>query len=1146
MMNTIANQPYPYKVGGSLAFDHPTYVERQADRDLLNALRAGKFCYVFNCRQMGKSSLRVRVMHQLQAEAMSCVSIDISSLGSDISQQQWYSGIITQLFLGFHLAGKVNLKHWLRERDRLSPVQKLSYFLEEVILVNCPGEKIYIFIDEIDKVLSLNFSLDDFFTLIRYCYNQRAENPQFERLVFALFGVATPSNLIRDKTQTPFNIGQPIELTGFTPAEISPLAAGFQTLADCPQAVLASVLDWTGGQPFLTQKLCQLLINSQPTIPAEQEASWVEKTARCAIIKHWESQDEPVHLKTIRDRLFRQEKKAGRLLGLYQQILQQASIEADDSPEQSELRLSGLVVKRDGQLVAYNRIYQEVFNRQWVAKELAKIRPYSEAIAAWTATDYQDESRLLRGQALQDALSWAADKSLDNIDYKFLSASQDANLATQKQANEILTQANRRARHRIRIGAAFLVFSLLGAIFSFFQLQEARLGIQLEQSSDEALRQFEFEALEGLVSAMRSGQQLQEIVDDGRPLQTYPTTSAILTLEQILDRIQEKNQLKGHQEAVNSVSLSPDGQLIASASSDKTAKLWGREKRDLMGHQDAVYSIAFSPDGKLVATASGDRTAKVWNLQGQVLATFNGHQGTVYSVSFSPDGQQLVTTSSDKTARLWSLQGKPLAVLRGHSRPIDDASFSPDGQFIVTASRDGTAKLWDTKGQLIKTFPQTSQGFYSIRFSPDGQRIAVAAKDGTVRIWDRQGQPLQTLKGHQELVNRVDFSADGKWIVTASGDGTARVWNLQGIEMAVLRGHQDLVYGVAVSRNGQRVITASNDKTIKVWDVQQKPEKGFSTANKRIASTSIAAEGQIIAIASEDGNISLWNARGQKLKPSLDLDAYPQSLSFSPDAQHLAIVTRSGTVQLWNWPGKPLAESLKPSVQAKAVSFSPDGRILAVATFDGQVELWDIQGTSPQLIKDFAAHKAPIYALSFSPDGQRIATASSDKMAKLWDLSGKLQAEFVGHQDWIIALSFSPDGRYLVTASSDKTAKLWNIQGRLLKTLNREYDLFPLTEVSVSPSYIATASRDGMIRLWDFQGNLLNQRREHHQDAIFALQFSRDSSQLISVARDGTVRIWAVQEALAHLNSLLAQGCQWLNDYLISRPHEQKKLSACP
>ncbi len=371
---------YQYRVGGSLAYNHPTYIERNADRELLTALKNGQFCYVFNCRQMGKSSLRVRVTHILQQLGMDCASVDITSLGSNDNLSQWYNGVITRLFLGFNLTGKINLKSWLREREDLPPVQRLGQFIEEVLLVYCRGEKIYIFIDEIDKILSLQFSLDDFFSLIRYCYNQRAENAQYERITFALFGVATPADLIREKTQTSFNIGQAIELTGFNLTEIAPLAAGLSSQSNYQPDCLEKIIFWTGGQPFLTQKICQLLRETNLDI---------ETLIKERIINNWESHDEPVHLRTIADRLLRNQDKAGRLLGIYQQILEKGAILCDDSPEQGELRLSGLVVKKDNQLVVYNAIYREIFNLNWLEKQLEQLRQQKGLIEAVYAFEIQ-------------------------------------------------------------------------------------------------------------------------------------------------------------------------------------------------------------------------------------------------------------------------------------------------------------------------------------------------------------------------------------------------------------------------------------------------------------------------------------------------------------------------------------------------------------------------------------------------------------------------------------------------------------------------------------------------------------------------------------------------------------------------------------
>jgi len=126
------------------------------------------------------------------------------------------------------------------------------------------------------------------------------------------------------------------------------------------------------------------------------EARWVEQLVRSHIIQHWESQDQPEHLRTIRDRLLFNEQMAGRLLSLYQQILQaektgsreQTSIpdlwvSIDDSREQTELLLSGLVEKHNGYLRIKNPIYRSIFDSEWVLRQLDNLRPYSQAFNAW-------------------------------------------------------------------------------------------------------------------------------------------------------------------------------------------------------------------------------------------------------------------------------------------------------------------------------------------------------------------------------------------------------------------------------------------------------------------------------------------------------------------------------------------------------------------------------------------------------------------------------------------------------------------------------------------------------------------------------------------------------------------------------------------
>src|SRR5450755_850729 len=242
-----------FVVGGTLRRDAPSYIERVADQTLYQSLQAGEICYVLTARQMGKSSLMVRTAARLRENGARVAVLDLTSLGQNLTAEQWYNGLIERAGQQFRLEDEVE-DCWHRF-PQLGPMRRFMRVLSDVVLP-VRDDRIVIFVDEIDAVRSLPFSTDEFFAGIRECFNRRPSEPEIERLTFCLLGVATPSDLIRDTRTTPFNIGRRIELTDFVLQEAEALSVGISVMGRDGHGLLSRILFWTGGHPYLTQRLC--------------------------------------------------------------------------------------------------------------------------------------------------------------------------------------------------------------------------------------------------------------------------------------------------------------------------------------------------------------------------------------------------------------------------------------------------------------------------------------------------------------------------------------------------------------------------------------------------------------------------------------------------------------------------------------------------------------------------------------------------------------------------------------------------------------------------------------------------------------------------------------------------------------------------
>jgi WD40 repeat protein len=1144
---------YTYQVGGSLINNAPSYVKRQTDIEIYNALKQGEFCYILNCRQMGKSSLLVRTKYDLEQEGFKCTTLDMTNIGSEnITPSQWYRGIIADLWRGFKLIGKLNLKSWWKTGDDISLVQNLSRFITE-LLDQFPEEKLIIFIDEIDSILSLDFPVDDFFALIRYFYNQRAIDPEYQRLTFAIFGVATPSDLIQDVKRTPFNIGRAIELKGFQIEEVDSLIKGLELVIPNPDRVMKQILDWTGGQPFLTQKLCNLITNFNTgdhnlDFAKGYEEFWLDNIVNEYIVKNWESQDEPEHLRTIRDRLLYDQQIVSKLLGIYQQILQGIEVKADDSREQIELLLSGLLVKKQGLLTVKNSIYTKVFNLNWVEKQLASLRPYSQTFDSWVNSQQTDESRLLRGQALVDAQTWAWDKSLTNLDNQFLAKSaelekreQEVILVAERAKNieiQLLEQQKNDRLQKLILGVvstAFLTAVSLGGI-TFWLYRQSVHNEKLAKIS-------EIKAIaSSSVAEFNSHQQLEALYDAIKAkvkfnhLKINNPELAQLTnnvLRQAMYGTQEWNRLSGYGlTAIRDLAWSPDGRMVVIASQNDIW-LWqknGKLIRRFQGHNSTIEAVTFSPDGKIIAASNASKTIKFWSLDEQELANITVSE-EVQSIAFSPDGQLLAIGMNNGNLGIWKLADKKLTIIKVHEATISKVLFTPDGQKLLTGSFDGKAALLTLNGKKLVSFNRGQDGVPCFAMSADGKFLATGGDNQKIEIWSLDGKRLKNIEvGHSILA--IAFSPDNKTIAAASWDKIVKLYSLDGQDLGTLRGHKGPVAPIAWSPDGTILSTVSSDNSVKFWKLQNPLTTVLRGHQGNLRKVAISPNGKIIATTGWDYIINLWRRDGTLIRSLKGHENGVNALVFSHDSQYLGSGSWDKTIKIWKIDGTLIDTLPGHTAGIEDMALSPDGQILASVGFDKTLRLWPRDHKKPfsfGLPKTIEAHSEPILGLAFSPDGQVLATASYDKTIRLWSREGKLLKTLKGHEKGVFDVIFSPDGNLMASIANDRTIKLWQRNGTLSRTL--VHSGFDLNRLAFSPDgqTIAAGSGENAIQLWklDVQPKIT---LFGHLDIVSSLAFSGDGKTLVSASSDRTAIIWNLPQIFA--TNELDYACNWIKDYL--------------
>jgi WD40 repeat protein len=1067
-----------FVTGGTLERNAPSYVPRRADDELFRALVDGRFCYVLTPRQMGKSSLMVRTAARLRERGDTAVVLDLTEIGRNLTVDQWYRGLLGSIAESLGLEEEV-ARYWRSAHD-IGPQQRWTKALRDIVVPSVEG-RVVLFVDEIDAVRSLPFSTDEFFAGIRELYNRRGESPVASRLTFCLLGVASPSDLIRDTRTTPFNIGQRIELRDFSETEAEPLLEGLGGDTAAARASLRRVLYWTGGQPYLTQRLCKAVSLARPD-PDE-----VDRLAHELFLLP-SARERDDNLLFVRDRLLRADADVSALLYLYRSVrARQHVVDDDTNPLISVLKLSGVARVEHGELRVRNRIYEEVFDGDWVVSSLpgAEVRRQVLAFRRGVLRSAAVSAFVLVAVGVLAVYTWTQWRRAEGL----------AGVADAQR--EIAEQEQETSRRLLYVAHMSLAFR---------ELEKGNLGrvaeIVAEERPDPSrgdVRGWEYDYLWRLCH----GEEARFVhpasvgncafTPDGRLVATACDDGVTRLWDATTHEVH--GELKSGAGPLTALAVAPDGRSLAVAGAGGAITLWDVDRREtigvLSGHSGRVYGLAYSPDGRHLASAGNDGMAFLWNVARRAAEwSTPAHAEGATAVAFAPDGATIATAGRDGVVTLWNLAAPDAArasVSLGRGQ-ITDLAFANAGAALAVTTARGSLTLLDLASRRPGRDLYTSEGgLTTVACAPFGERIAVGGFDGTVHVVDmRTGAVGAEVVGNVGPITDLAFSADGRRLVSAGTGGLVKVWpeNRLSGTMTTLRGHTETVYSVAFSPDGRRVATGSFDQTVALWDAAA----GAKTA------TLVGHTDDVMTVA------------------------------FSPDGARLASGSLDQTARLWDVEsGREIAVLRGHTNSVFGARFSPRDSILATASFDGTVRIWSSETGAEQ--RALTASGGSFESLEFSRDGRFLVAGGADHVIVVWDVATwKPVKTIVAANDWINALAISRDGKLLATSGSfgDPVVRIWDTETWTPRTTIKGFFSSDTVEGRIEllgranslafdrgGSTLVVGTDGSTVRLFDMlSGQELGSAATNQQGRICSVAFSADGTILATAADDGTVRLW--------------------------------------
>jgi WD40 repeat protein len=1077
--STVVSGDEFFNVGAPLHAVRPGYVRRPADDLLYETVITGHYAHVIAPDRTGKSSLISATSARLQNNGLKVAVLDLAQIGErdgGTDAGRWYYSIAYRLLRQLRI--KVDLQTWWQDKAFLSHRQRLVEFYVEIVLQNISGQ-IVVFVDEIQHIAGLPFD-EHLLASIRAAHNARTTEPEFTRLIFVLIGECDALSLVTDPFLSPFPIAQEIHLSDFSRQDLGTFSAELNLSLPDAELALDRVFYWTGGQPYLSQKLARAIARERISgdISAQVDRLAMQQLAGRAALT-----SEP-HLSHIHRAATADRKILEPLLTLYGQIRKGLKIVYDsESALHRHIRALGLVVvDDDNNLKVRNRIYETVFTARWANENLPMNwrgpaiaalflitltaipfaytqllpKPYMRVMAnatveLATVSDAYVNLRSFPGHAesadrmyrsvletraaeatdrntIQDIVRYAATLPAEaqfagNLRAEFWDRQVISALRDERRDDALLASAEAlvvptEARRR---RAATLVGDDYPFLAATVPAQQAD-GVVLDRDT--------------LLLSYYKGAEVSQWSTGDQGLQVRePWTISALEVSPLVRRV-----IVDRDGVASRVGLTIN--VSHARLDDVRAKLIapsGRTAEFVFEQASSAANEQIRIDRAVLSALVGEALNGTWSLSLRDEAT--GVIGHLVSWNLSLNSQVVVESFE-----------RGLDIPDPLERPSENIWFSDDGRYAIARGlQSDSARLWD------------------LRFSQAARTIAVPASERVLGL-----------------------SANAEFLVTVTSD-TVNLWRT-----ADGRRHAALAVGAAaadavMSDDGLHLLVLNRgdlNTEFALWSLAS----GEIVAELDIAGppaqVSIDAAANHLAVADYDRAVRVWNLRNGELLAQLDLLSQPNAIILSANGESLAAIHGEQGVSLWSIsrPEYPVLRQWGRNEWHAAFSRS-GAKFLAGNHREGFQAYRSTDGRPSGPLLDAGISAGPNELLAFTTNEEFVITAAADGIARFWEMPS------------ITANDASIEEANSLVADVDH--QIWRESGDLTSALAPGGERIAIGDNSGHVHIQQVATGSGEIEADGEDISFLG-----HRSAVAGMVFSIDGSLVASAGADGSVRIW--------------------------------------